>query len=142
MNRFTQRRKRSELRLEVIPIIDVMFTLLIFFVIFSSTLATLSHKGMPMNLPSASSVTTEKKTVLFSIDHDFHFYLDDNQIPQESLRKKIAEMVRENPTVRIMLSADKEVPYDLVIRALDDVRLGGCYDIVLRAKQKGTHVPN
>ncbi len=139
MNRFTQRRKRSELRFEVIPIIDVMFTLLIFFVIFSSTLAALSHKGMTMNLPSASSVTTEKKTVLLSIDRDFHFYIDDKQIPQESLRKTISEMIRENPTLRIMLSADRDVPYDLVIRSLDDVRLGGCYDIVLRAKQKDSH---
>ncbi len=131
------RRRRPELRFEVIPLIDVMFTLLIFFVIFSSVLATYqNNRGMKMRLPSAATVTSEKKFVTLTIDEDGAFFLDKEPIEVDQIRTEIATQMQGNPQLQVMINADQDVAYERLVRALDEVRLGGCYDVVLQAERK------
>jgi biopolymer transport protein ExbD len=131
------RNRRSELRFEVIPIIDVLFTLLIFFVIFSSAAAAyFNQKGMKMQLPSAATVSTEKKSVVVTIDGAMNYFLDGEAILPEEIREKIKTLLGTSTVLQVMISADKSVTYDRLIFVLDEVRLGGCYDVVLQADKK------
>lgn len=91
---------------------------------------------MKLQLPAAASVTTEKKGVVLSIDTSQKVYLDDQEVPLPLLQSRIAEMVKREPQLQVILNADQNTPYSLLIRILDDIRLGGTYDVVLEAKKK------
>ncbi len=114
--------------------VDVVFTLLVFFAVLATTSAY--NQGMKLQLPAAASVSNEKKGVVLSIDAEGHFYLDKEPIDVAVVRQRVAEQMKNVPETQIILNADKTVPYTLVIQALDEVRLGGCFDVVLEAEQK------
>lgn len=137
MIRLRVRRARPELRFEVIPLIDVMFSLLIFFVIFSSALAVYyQQKGMKLRLPIAASVTKEKQSAVLSVNQAGELFLDREAVDLASLRAKVTDLVAKNPQFQISIHADKEVAYEAVVQALDAVRLGGCFDVILQAQVK------
>jgi biopolymer transport protein ExbD len=127
-----QRRRHESLRFEVIPIIDVMFTLLIFFAIFISIVSAQVKSGLNMNLPVASSAVPVQKTVTLSIDSDGVIQLENVAIELEVLSQKIADLITKESKPKVIVQADKSLPYDTVIQILDQVRIGGCYDVVLQ----------
>ncbi len=132
-------RKKTDLRFEIIPIIDVMFTLLIFFVIYCTMLAPISSKGIQLKLPTASSVVPEKKGVTVSVDASQKVYLDSVYMPSELVKLKVAQLMKENPETYVILSVDRTVEYDFVVHVLDSIRLGGCANVVLEAEQKNSN---
>jgi biopolymer transport protein ExbD len=135
-------RKHTELRFEVIPIIDLMFTLLIFFVIFTSTLAMQSiNKGVNMKLPSAQTVATLPKATVVMINAQNQYFIDGNPIPASELRFQIQTLSRQISPFKVHLQADEAVAYGNIVHALDEIRLGGCFDISLQAHAK-TSSPN
>ncbi len=127
-----QRRRHESLRFEIIPIIDVLFTLLIFFAIFISIVSVQVKSGLNMSLPAASSAVSVKKTVLLSIDSNGEILLDNVVVKNEELSEKIAALVTANSAPKIIVQADKSLSYETVIELLDHVRIGGCYDVVLQ----------
>lgn len=127
-----QKRRKPENRLEIAPLIDVIFILLIFFAV--STTVVL-NRGLKLQLPSATTVAKEKKGTTVSIDKDERIYINQKFVASELLETKIAEVLKTIPETQIIIRADKKTPYSFLIRVLDDVRLGGCYDIVLEAEK-------
>ncbi len=119
---------------------DIIFILLIFFAV--STSLILHNRGIKLTLPSANSITKEKKGISLTIDQKQQIFLDNKQVTFQEIQPAIISMLKENPRIQIILGADKQTPYNLVIKTLDEIRLGGCSDIVLEAKktiEHGTH---
>ena len=135
----TSSRKKAELRFEVIPVIDVMFTLLVFFVIYSTMLAPVNNKGIQLKLPTAESTTSEKKGLMVAIDKNENVYVEKQLTPLGLLKEKVAQRMAQTPDTYVILSSDRSVSYDQVMQVLDNIRLGGCASIVLEAVQKTTH---
>lgn len=131
-------RKASELRFEVVPLIDVMFTLLIFFVIYSTVLGPMNKKGIKLKLPTAESSAPEKKGISISINSAEKVFFDSEETPVDLIKVKIARRIQEVPDTYVTLSSDRSVSYDQVMQVLDNIRLGGCANIVLEAAQKTT----
>ena len=131
-------RKRAELRFEVIPIIDVLFTLLIFFVIYSTMLAPVNNKGIQLKLPTAESSASQKKGLMVAIDRDENVYVENELTPIGLLKIKVTQRMAQSPDTYVILSSDRAVSYDQVMQVLDNIRLGGCASIVLEAVQKTT----
>jgi biopolymer transport protein ExbD len=89
-----------------------------------------------MTLPSAKSATKhDKKNLVLSIDKDQNIFLDSIAIEKKELKKLIQNYKSEQNDLSVILEADKIVPYDLIISVLDEVRMGGCYSVVLNVKQ-------
>ncbi len=136
----SKRYKRQPIHFEVIPIIDVLFTLLIFFVIYASTVAGLSNKGIKMKLPVATSVVKEVKGILVSIDENSEIFIDGVAVSPDMFRQEITTRINGATDMSIILSADKIVSYDRVITVLDDIRLAGGVNVSLKATQKAETV--
>ncbi|MBT6121347.1 biopolymer transporter ExbD [bacterium] len=130
---FPKRTKKTH-RIDITSLIDVIFILLIFFAV--STTLVLNRQGIEMTLPSAkSAVKHDKKNLVLSIDKDQNIFLDNAAIEKKELKQLIQTYKSEKNDLSVTLEADKLVPYDLIISVLDEVRMGGCYSVVLNVKQ-------
>ncbi len=108
--------------------------MVIFFAV-SSSLVT-QNTGINLKLPSAETVTKDKKGIIISIDPNQIIYLDNIVIPFEMIQKTIYNLKTTSPTLQVIINADTKTPYDKVIAVLDQIRLGGCFDVILEAKKK------
>jgi biopolymer transport protein ExbD len=95
---------------------DIVFLLLIFFMI-ASTLVTTS--AIDILLPSANGKTENKKSVAVSITKDLRYYIDEKLVGESVLETELLGALsnRENPTV--VLRAEKSVPVDNVVKVMD-----------------------
>ena len=121
-------------RFELAPLIDVVFILLIFFAVATTT--SVNQKGIKLNLPAATSVSTEKKGVVVSVNEQQQLFFNGEQITEDVLRYKVESLYQKTPDFQVIINADRLTPYSMIVRLLDEVRLGGCFDIVLEAKKK------
>jgi biopolymer transport protein ExbD len=120
-------------RLEIAPLLDVIFILLIFFAVSTTVVM---HNGIKLQLPAAETVSEQKKGNILTIDRAQRVYINQKLISEQVISSKIADLVAKEKNIQVILKAHKSTPYDFVIRVLDDIRLGGCYDIVLEAKKQ------
>ncbi len=119
----------------MIPLIDVVFLLLIFFIyaMFSMTI----HKGIPVLLPKAeTSLINGEECLSISIARDHRIFLDEMEVPMEWLLQMLRERSRVNPQLRVSISGDRMVPYELVVRVLDTVRASGLNKVSLETHWK------
>ena len=124
-------------KIELAPLLDVIFILLIFFAV--STSLILNHHGIQLNLPNAATADTEYKGVVLSIDQDQQLFLDDELISDSQLMSVISSHLETSPTFQVVLRADKQTPYHFVIHILDTVRLSGCSNVVLEVEKPIDH---
>ncbi|HVX84878.1 MAG TPA: biopolymer transporter ExbD [Phycisphaerae bacterium] len=115
----------AEARIEIIPLIDIMFFLLASFMLVSLSMVNL--KSVPVNLPTAVSAADEVKKdyVDISIDKAGGLYLDKKPVAANELAAALRAARQAAPALRVFISADKDARHGDVIRALDAARLAG-----------------
>src|SRR5271163_349799 len=105
----------SEARIEIIPLIDIMFFLLASFMLVSLSMVNL--KSLKVNLPTAVSATTEQKRDFadITVDKAGSAYLDKKPIDDSQLVAALAGLQRANPEIRIIISGDSDARHGDVI---------------------------
>src|ERR1700685_1823425 len=100
--------ENAEARIEIIPLIDIMFFLLASFMLVS--LSMVNMKSVPVNLPTAVTATAEvkKKFVDVSVDKTGAAFLDKTPIGVHELVGRLAAMKKANPSLRVFISGDKD----------------------------------
>ena len=122
-------------RIEMIPLIDVVFLLLIFFIY--TMLSMTIHKGIPVLLPKANTGLIDKEDYLsVSITRDHKIFLDKNEIPLEELLQRLTERRRTKPQLRVFIRGDRRIPYEWVVQVLDTVRAAGLRKVSLETHWK------
>ena len=120
-------KKRKRPTINITSLIDVMFLLLIFFMV-STTFA--EHPGIKLELPTASTAEPSKlEPLTLAIDKTGRMFLNDLPVKEGKLREEL-EGAAEKPDSTLVLKADKDVPYGYVIRAMDISRQCGIRRIV------------
>lgn len=110
-------------QLEIAPLIDVVFLLLIFFLLSSSFVL---QPGIKVKLPKAKTTEiTEEKEVYITIDQQEHLYLNDKLISKNELNKKLQEIFKQDSNRLIIVKADKDVLHGTVVWVLDNVKRVG-----------------
>ncbi|RAP33552.1 hypothetical protein DID75_01945 [Candidatus Marinamargulisbacteria bacterium SCGC AG-410-N11] len=127
-------RLKNAPRLELTPLIDIIFILLIFFAVSSTFI--IQKEGITINLPSATTSKQNVKGMILSIDKNNIIKFDKNIILLENLSYQIIQVMTKTPNVNILLKAHKETPYSTIIHVIDAIRLGGCSNITLETKLK------
>lgn len=115
-----------EARIEIVPLIDIMFFLLASFMLVSLSMVNL--KTLKMNLPAAASATSDttgKNFVDISVDQAGLAYLDKRPMDDVSLLTRLAANERANPKMRVFISGDRDARHGDMIRVLDLVRRAG-----------------
>ena len=107
--------------INMLPMIDVIFAILTFFVISSLYLTRV--ETIQVNLPSAkTSSTTQDKPIIVSIDRNNNIYLDKLNLELEQIVDEIYKRINLNQQASIIIAADIKVSYGIVVEILDQLR--------------------
>jgi biopolymer transport protein ExbD len=122
-------------RIEIIPLIDIMFFLLASFMMVSLSQTTM--KGMKVDLPVGSSGVTQNKKdyVSFSVDRDGYIYWDKEKIDYHDVPVKLRGA---SPEAKIFIRGDREALHGNVTRLLDQIRSTGFTKIAFEIKSQST----
>ena len=125
-------------RIEIIPLIDIMFFLLASFMMVSLSQTTM--KGMKVNLPTGASGQTQSKKdyVSLSVDKDGYTYFDKEKIPLEEVLPRLRRIYATNPEAKIFIRGDREAVHGNVTRVLDQIRSSGFSKISFEIKSQAT----
>jgi len=124
-----RQKKRADYTVDITPLVDVVFLMLIFFMVSTSFNAASSLK---LELPSSNATAEQKdvKQVTISINTSGQLYVQDEAVTDNDLRKRILNVSHGDPNMRVVLRADadarhKRVVYVLnMLRSLDMVKIG------------------
>lgn len=132
MFKSTLKKKSS---INIIPMIDVIFFLLVFFMLFT-TFRT-SPVGIELELPRAVTVSDQKSDNLFlDIDNSGNVYHNGEQISLDRLINIALDVYNENNQVVAIINADKEARYKHIVSVMDNLRQAGIYKLALAADKK------
>ena len=127
---------KKKARIEIIPLIDIMFFLLASFMMVSLSQTTM--KGMKVNLPIGVSGQTQSKKdyVSLSVDRDGYTYFDKEKIPLEEVLPRLRKIYATNPEAKIFIRGDAEAVHGNVTRVLDQIRSSGYTKISFEIKSQ------
>jgi biopolymer transport protein ExbD len=119
-------------RVEVIPMIDIMMFLLVFFVVIS--LRMIAGTGVPMEIPSSKTTQSIKSsTVTVGITKTGETVIDGKPVTREELKAKLVELKKQKP-VDVVLAGDKDVPLQTLLQVMDAIRGAGISSVGIAAK--------
>lgn len=115
----------NEARIEIVPLIDIMFFLLAAFMLVS--LSMVNMKSIKVNLPTATaaSAETQRDFLNITVDKTGALFLDKKLVAGNEMAATLASMHATNAALRVFISGDKEAKHGEIIRALDIVRGAG-----------------
>lgn len=120
-------------RIEILPLIDIVFLLLVFFIYAMLSMAV--HRGLAVTLPASKAAGIDSRSVLsVTLKTDGTVYLDKQPVPREDLPKILRARARQSKQAGVLLFADRAVPYQELFRVLDQIRMAGLQRISLQAE--------
>ncbi|HNQ63127.1 MAG TPA: biopolymer transporter ExbD [Syntrophorhabdaceae bacterium] len=116
------RRTRKKARIEIIPMIDTMFFLLVFFMI--ATLTMTVQRGLQVNLPHAATAKDNiKQVVTLTLTKDGKLYFDKDEVGSVShVQSRLVSKENRASEISIIINADRAVEHGRVIEVMDAVR--------------------
>lgn len=130
---FAQQIEDEESEINITPMLDVVFIMLIFFIV---TATFVKEAGIEVNRPdAATAVKAEKANILIAIGANNEIWIDRRQIDIRSVRPTIERLHAENPQGSVVIQADKESKTDTLIQVMDAARLAGVFNISIAANE-------
>jgi biopolymer transport protein ExbD len=123
-------------RIEIIPLIDIMFFLLASFMMVS--LSQVHMKGIKVNLPSGSSGQTQTKReyISVSVDKDGHYFFDKDEVTDSDLTDRLRRVHESAPEAKVFVRGDRDSVHLNVAHVLDIIRSVGFYKISFEIKSE------
>lgn len=130
-------RSRRKPEIQIAPLIDVVFLLLLFYAV---TTQFVTDERLKLKLPEAKTaeavgVGHEDKPPEVSVAVDGSVFIDSEEIPEEALEARIRELVERSPDKQIILKGDRGADYGVVIHVLDLARSAGATGIQMSAEK-------
>jgi biopolymer transport protein ExbD len=131
-------------RIEIIPLIDIMFFLLASFMMVS--LSQVHMKGIKVNLPVGSSGETQSKRdyISVSVDMNGNFFFDKEEVKREEMQSRLQKVHQSSPEAKVFVRGDRDTVHGNIIQLLDMLRAAGFYKISFEIKSealKGVPAP-
>jgi len=131
-------------RIEIIPLIDIMFFLLASFMMVS--LSQVHMKGIKVNLPTGVSGETQAKRdyISLSVDSNGEFYFDKELIKRDDMLPRLQKVYQENPEAKVFIRGDRDTVHGNIIQLLGYLRSAGFYKVAFEIKSealKGVPAP-
>ena len=123
-------------RIEIIPLIDIMFFLLASFMMVS--LSQLHMKGLKVNLPTGVSGETQSKReyISVSVDKDGHYFFDKDEVNEQELQTRLIKVHQSSPEAKVFVRGDRDSAHLNVAHLLDYLRSVGYYKISFEIKSE------
>ena len=130
-NYFASNAEDEESSVDITPMLDVVFIMLIFFIV---TATFVKESGIDVDKPSAATVVVqERASILIAIDADNNVWVNRRQVDIRSVRAIVERLHAENPKGKLVIQADRESINDMLVKVMDASRQAGVYDIALAA---------
>ena len=133
-----RRRQRSgeESDINITPMLDIVFIMLIFFIV---TTSFVKETGIDPRRPVAeTSAAKPRGNILIGVDTNGFIWMNKQRIELNQVRQLVEDTVNENPESSAIIIADESSATGVVIEVMDQVRLGGVIEIAVAAEPEAT----
>ena len=131
-----RRRRQSdsdESEVNLTPMLDVVFIMLIFFIV---TASFVKEAGIDISRPPAATAERkERGNILVAITENDQIWIDRRQVDPRALRANIERLHAENPQGSVVIQADKESKTETLIQVMDASRQAGVYNVSIAAQE-------
>ncbi|MEA1969838.1 MAG: biopolymer transporter ExbD [Thermodesulfobacteriota bacterium] len=129
---------KKKLELDIAPLIDMVFILLIFFLV---TTSFVKETGIDINRPAAATaVSREDVTILIGITEENQIFIENREIDIRVVRINVERALAENPEGSVVIVADRASSTGTAIQVMDECKLAGAVTVALAANlPKGTN---
>ncbi len=125
-------RKQDETGIDLTPMMDIVFIMLIFFIV---TTSFVKETGVDINRPNADTAERDEKgNILVAITASNEIWIDKRRVDLKAVRANIERLKIEYPEGSVIIQADKESRSGLLVEAMDQIRLAGVQNISIAAK--------
>ncbi|MCB4791779.1 MAG: biopolymer transporter ExbD [Elusimicrobia bacterium] len=128
------KRGRIASEINITPFTDVVLVLLIIFMI---TTPLLVHPSIKVKLPNATNADMEEdKSIIIMIDQRENVFVNDKKIGVKELQSRLTALISNEPKSAVVVKADKDVKYDIVIKVIDAAKQSGAKKFALGVELK------
>ncbi len=125
-------RKKISLSLEIAPLVDVIFLLLIFFLLTFS----LGSQNMQLDLPEASTSDKVKQNLTIVITKEGEIFVEGKKVSLETLFPFLKLTLSEEKIKEVVIEADADVPFKIPVQVMDICRKAGARGVSIATKRK------
>ncbi len=123
----------DEQSIDLTPMLDVVFIMLIFFIV---TASFTRETGIEVNRPDASTAESkESASILVAVNNNGEIWIDKRRIDVRSVRANIERLRAENPEGAVVIQADEKATADVIIRVMDAAREAGVENVSLATEE-------
>jgi biopolymer transport protein ExbD len=122
-------------RLNLTPMIDMVFILLIFFVVTSSFV---KEAGVEVSQPEAETASPqERASIIIAVTAEGQIWIDRREVGEREVRAHVERLRAENPEGAVLIVADEGARTGLTVAVLDQARLAGATNVSIAATRPG-----
>ncbi len=128
---------KRKARIEIIPLIDIVFFLLATFVMVS--LSMVRNQGLPVNLPkAAASAPSEgrQEAVVVGVTKSGDFFINKDVLSFEALSSKLSKLKSTDPDLKVLVQGDEQASFGDAIKVLDEARRLGITKVTIQTRSK------
>lgn len=127
-----RRASAEEAEVDLTPMLDVVFIMLIFFIV---TASFVKESGMDVNRPdAATAVVKPRGNILVAITPSGQIWIDKRQVDVRSIRANLERLYAENPQGAVVIQADEESKNGLLVAVMDAAKLAGIENVSIAAE--------
>ncbi len=127
--------KEEETEINITPMLDVVFIMLIFFIV---TTSFIKETGIDPNRPEAeTAIPNARGNILIAISEFDQVWMNKGQVELAQIRAMVESAVAEIPESSVIIIADEKASTGVLIDLMDQVRLGGVVNIMVAAREAG-----
>ena len=131
--RFRKSRQDNDAEIDLTPMLDVVFIMLIFFIV---TASFVKESGIDVNRPDAATATVkERGNILIAITDNNQIWIDRRQVDVRSVRANIERLHAENPQGSVVIQADRNSKNGLLVQVMDASRQAGVTNVSIAANE-------
>ncbi|HVU28168.1 MAG TPA: biopolymer transporter ExbD [Verrucomicrobiae bacterium] len=129
-------RSRKRARIEIIPLIDVIFFLLATFMMVS--LSMVKNNGIKVNLPAAATSAPQEKNdrTTISVTKDGNLFFNQESLQISDLPARLEQLKAQQPDPKVFINGDEKAFFGNAVEVLDDLRKAGITKVAIDTKLK------
>lgn len=125
--------EEEEATIDMTPMLDVVFIMLIFFIV---TASFVKEAGIDVNRPEASTaVKKDRANILIAISETGEIWINKRRVDERAVQANIERLKAENPQGSVVIQADKKATTEVLIKVMDASRAAGAFDVSIAAEE-------